>query len=148
MIRPHGVAHAHFRLSRNADAYHTVYNLAGLASAQHRVFSSRKRIEENRGKWVDNRGSLPNGRLLPGCDDEGWQAMRREAFVAALGWVEDEGASRYIGGSGNRLVSLFRLWKKSLSRPHIPQNASHPLFNLTMTSTRGIMQHFYGQKII
>ncbi|KAG8915466.1 CAAX farnesyltransferase (FTase) subunit beta [Tulasnella sp. 408] len=132
------------------DAYHTLYNLAGLSSAQHRVFLSTKRKEELKSTWVENEGFVPTKEpiLEPGEverpssaapdapstgdsstlePDEVRKTRRREAYAEALAWVEDEGASRYVGGEGNRV------------------NATHPLFNLTMTSTRAVMAYFYKQ---
>ena len=31
-------------------------------------------------------------------------ALRREAFIGALAWLEDEGAEVYVGGAVNRVV--------------------------------------------
>lgn len=88
---------ADFRIIRPADAYHTLYNLAGLSGAQHRVYSSIKRADHVRSKWVDSKP----------FHAEVSQAQRREAFVAALAWVEDEDGSRYVGDAGNRVVQVF-----------------------------------------
>ncbi|KAG9047179.1 CAAX farnesyltransferase (FTase) subunit beta [Tulasnella sp. UAMH 9824] len=132
------------------DAYHTLYNLAGLSSAQHRVFLSKKRKEELKSTWVENEGFVPTKEPIlepgeverpsstaPGApsagdsstleSDELRKIRRCETYAEALAWVEDEGASRYVGGEGNRV------------------NATHPLFNLTMTSSRAVMAYFYKQ---
>lgn len=114
-----------------ADAYHTLYNLAGLSSAQHRVFLSKKRTEELRNIWVESEGFVPTKEpiLEPGEverpssaavegksasasaiseSDEQRRNRRRETYATALAWLEDEGASHYVGGEGNRVVG-FRI---------------------------------------
>ncbi|KZO94646.1 terpenoid cyclases/Protein prenyltransferase [Calocera viscosa TUFC12733] len=99
------------------DAYHTACNLAGLATAQHRVVRSGEVRTVMRGKWrVAGNPQLE--------DREG----RREAYLASCEWAEDEGAEVYLGGEENRV------------------NAVHPLYNLTITSVRQMMGHFYGQE--
>ncbi|KAJ7590765.1 terpenoid cyclases/protein prenyltransferase alpha-alpha toroid [Mycena floridula] len=101
---------------KSADSYHTLYCLAGLSSAQHRLCSSSARRAELVEAWV------------PG-DDSSNDDIRKTIFSESLSWTEEEGASRYVGGEANRL------------------NATHPLFNLTVTHTEAIMEHFYKQKI-
>ncbi|KAH7886715.1 terpenoid cyclases/protein prenyltransferase alpha-alpha toroid [Phlebopus sp. FC_14] len=66
-----------------------------------------------------------------------WQAsvhpngdeLRKAAFVEALSWTEEDGTSHVLGGQVNRV------------------NATHPVFNLTMTHTEGVMSHFYKQTL-
>jgi len=99
------------------DAYHTACNLAGLATAQHRVASSPEVRTAMRDRWM----VAQNPQLE---DREG----RRETYFASCEWTEDEGADVYLGGEDNRV------------------NAVHPLFNLTITSVRQMMGHFYGQE--
>ncbi|KAG8905002.1 CAAX farnesyltransferase (FTase) subunit beta [Tulasnella sp. 403] len=114
--------------SAPADAYHTLYNLSGLSAAQHRTFFSPQMAEELRGKWVDNDGFNPalfNESIKETAAER--QARRREIYVAGHAWTEDEGAHHYVGGEGNRM------------------NAAHPLYNLTMTATRSMLDYFYGQ---
>ncbi|KIK96982.1 hypothetical protein PAXRUDRAFT_137244 [Paxillus rubicundulus Ve08.2h10] len=69
--------------------------------------------------------------------DQAWQSssdspnqeLRKASFVEALCWSEEEGTARVLGGQVNRV------------------NATHPVFNLTMTHTEGIMSHFYKQTV-
>ncbi|KAI0037908.1 terpenoid cyclases/Protein prenyltransferase [Auriscalpium vulgare] len=100
---------------KNPDAYHTLYCIAGLSAAQHRVFPSQARRRQLEEAWASD-GEL-NDRL------------RKTAFVEALSWLEEEGTSKVIGPSSNRV------------------NATQPLFNLTATHTEGIMSHFYHQTV-
>ncbi|KII84972.1 hypothetical protein PLICRDRAFT_45829 [Plicaturopsis crispa FD-325 SS-3] len=101
---------------KSADAYHTLYCLAGLSSAQHHVFPSPERRSTVEKAWVSP-------------DDDALDALRKNSFTAALSWIEEEGASKFVGGPGNRV------------------NATHPVFNLTMTHTETLMAHFYGQTV-
>ncbi|OAX33058.1 terpenoid cyclases/Protein prenyltransferase [Rhizopogon vinicolor AM-OR11-026] len=55
--------------------------------------------------------------------------LRRACFTHSLAWTEEEGTSHILGSKSNRM------------------NATHPVFNLTMTHTEGIMAHFYKQTI-
>lgn len=81
-------------LSRPADAYHTLYCLAGLSAAQHRVAPSLERRQALAAAWKDQ----PDGGEH--------QSLRKEAFLHALSWVEEEGGDKLIGGAQNRLVGL------------------------------------------
>ncbi|KIY49794.1 terpenoid cyclases/Protein prenyltransferase [Fistulina hepatica ATCC 64428] len=99
---------------KGADAYHTLYDLSGLSAAQHHVFPSPKRRQQVADAWTLSEG-----------EDE----LRKTVFLDALWWVEEEGGSKFVGGSGNRV------------------NATHPIFNVTITHTEGIMAHFYKQTI-
>ncbi|KAF8268712.1 terpenoid cyclases/Protein prenyltransferase [Lactarius quietus] len=60
---------------------------------------------------------------------KGEDGVRATAFAEALCWAEEEGGSHVVGSAANRL------------------NATHPLFNLTITHTEGIMEHFYKQSV-
>ncbi|KAH9956376.1 terpenoid cyclases/Protein prenyltransferase [Lactifluus volemus] len=60
---------------------------------------------------------------------KGEDGMRATAFSESLCWTEESGGSRVLGSAANRV------------------NATHPLFNLTMTHTEGIMAHFYKQNV-
>ncbi|KAF9488111.1 terpenoid cyclases/Protein prenyltransferase [Pleurotus eryngii] len=103
---------------KNADAYHTMYCLSGLSSAQHRMFPSVERREQIREAWkaISPQDTLPS-------------KIRKETFLNSLSWTEDESASKILGGEANRV------------------NATHPVFNLTITHSESIMSHFYGQKV-
>ncbi|KAH7914880.1 terpenoid cyclases/protein prenyltransferase alpha-alpha toroid [Hygrophoropsis aurantiaca] len=99
-----------------ADAYHTLYCLAGLSAAQHNVFPSPSRCAELHDAWV----------IAP---DAPYNQLRQDAFAEALSWTEEEGTSHVLGGQVNRV------------------NATHPLFNLTITHAEGIMAHIYHQTL-
>ncbi|KAG8701066.1 CAAX farnesyltransferase (FTase) subunit beta [Ceratobasidium sp. 395] len=101
-----------------ADLYHTTYNLAGLSTAQHRVYRSlitEKKLEE---AWKSSTSPVPGG----------IEELRRTTWARASAWQEDEGAHLYLGGEQNRV------------------NATHPLFNLTISHARRMMNYFYKQE--
>ncbi|KAJ7262763.1 terpenoid cyclases protein prenyltransferase [Mycena haematopus] len=101
---------------KNADAYHTLSCLAGLSSAQHKVFPSPTRRKALLDSWKST-GESTN-------DD-----FRKRTFADALCYTEETGTETIVGGLPNRV------------------NATHPLFNLTITHTEGMMAHFYGQVV-
>ncbi|KAJ7280332.1 terpenoid cyclases/protein prenyltransferase alpha-alpha toroid [Mycena rebaudengoi] len=108
---------------KSADSYHTLYCLAGLSSAQHRVFPSPTRSQELLACWRAT---------VEGEDrevEEKEDALRRHIFTHALSYTEEEGTETIVGGAANRV------------------NATHPLFNLTITHSEAIMSHFYGQVV-
>ncbi|KAJ7471851.1 terpenoid cyclases/protein prenyltransferase alpha-alpha toroid [Mycena latifolia] len=106
---------------KNADAYHTLYCLAGLSSAQHKVFPSPARRTELLDCWTVNDGDKPAGAMEDG--------LRKRIFTHALSYTEEEGTETIVGGPSNRV------------------NATHPLFNLTITHTEAVMSHFYRQVV-
>ncbi|TFK60670.1 terpenoid cyclases/Protein prenyltransferase [Pluteus cervinus] len=109
---------------KHADAYHTQYCLAGLSAAQHHVYPSVSREQALAQAWVETEPFEPDlGH--PGLSQE----QRKTIFAKALCWKEEEGASKCVGGAKNRV------------------NASHPVFDLTITHSQGIMAHFYGQDL-
>ncbi|KAJ7074535.1 terpenoid cyclases/protein prenyltransferase alpha-alpha toroid [Mycena amicta] len=99
---------------KHADAYHTLYCLAGLSAAQHKVVLSPERRKQLSDAWT-------------GGDED--DELRRGIFADSLCFSEEEGTETIVGGAGNRV------------------NATHPVFNLTVTHTEGIMGHFYGQTV-
>ncbi|KAF9464137.1 terpenoid cyclases/protein prenyltransferase alpha-alpha toroid [Collybia nuda] len=102
---------------KNADAYHTLYCISGLSSAQHHVFPSSSRQTEILGTWV------------AASDPTVTNPLRKHIFSDSLSWIEEEGGSVIVGGKDNRV------------------NATHPVFNLTMTHCEGLMAYFYKQKV-
>ncbi|KAI0288862.1 terpenoid cyclases/protein prenyltransferase alpha-alpha toroid [Russula brevipes] len=60
---------------------------------------------------------------------KGEDDVRAVAFAEALSWIEEDGGSQVVGSVANRV------------------NATHPLFNLTITHTEGVMAHFYKQSV-
>ncbi|KAG5733406.1 Protein farnesyltransferase subunit beta [Termitomyces sp. T112] len=111
---------------KNPDAYHTLYCLSGLSIAQHRISPSDARRAQIRNSWDATRFHASDLKIsesvLPG-------GIRQKIFEDALAWAQDEGGSIIVGGSQNRV------------------NATHPLFNLTITHTEGLMGYFYGQTL-
>ncbi|KAK7018634.1 protein farnesyltransferase subunit beta [Favolaschia claudopus] len=103
---------------KHADAYHTLSCLAGLSSAQHKVFPSTARRQQLLDAWKSTSDHDPHE-----------EEPRKLAYLAALCYTEEEGTETIVGGTNNRV------------------NATHPLFNLTVTHTEGMMAHFYGQEI-
>ncbi|KAF8342461.1 terpenoid cyclases/protein prenyltransferase alpha-alpha toroid [Amanita rubescens] len=107
---------------KNPDSYHTLYCLSGLSSAQHRVVPSPARRSELISCWKQNSRAFSLG---TGTNED----LRREVFLSILDWTEDETSTNIVGGRANRV------------------NATHPITNLTISHTEGIMAHFYGQTI-
>ncbi|KDQ53706.1 hypothetical protein JAAARDRAFT_39019 [Jaapia argillacea MUCL 33604] len=99
-----------------ADAYHTLYCLCGLSSAQHHLVISPARRQAIYDVWKSEPSSSEGD-------------IRKKVFAESLSWVEEEGAAKFVGGTNNRV------------------NATHPIFNLTITHTEGIMSHFYKQTV-
>ncbi|KAG6816896.1 hypothetical protein H0H87_001849 [Tephrocybe sp. NHM501043] len=103
---------------KNADAYHTLYCLSGLSTAQHRVTPDSTRCAHIHEAWDGAKAKS----MLPG-------SVRQKVFESSLAWTEEEGGSIIVGGKDNRV------------------NATHPLFNLTITHAEGLMAYFYNQKV-
>lgn len=82
---------------KNADAYHTLYCLSGLSSAQHHVFPSTARRQKVESAWEAS-PDTPN------------EALRKRVFTSILSWTEDESTSpsRIVGGHANRLNATDR----------------------------------------
>ncbi|KAJ6617951.1 terpenoid cyclases/protein prenyltransferase alpha-alpha toroid [Mycena sp. CBHHK59/15] len=108
---------------KHADSYHTLYCLAGLSSAQHKVFPSPARRKELLDSWTAP--AEGEDKDTKATEDE----RRKRVFTHALSYTEEEGTETIVGGPPNRV------------------NATHPLFNLTITHTEAIMSHFYGQAV-
>ncbi|KAF8170751.1 terpenoid cyclases protein prenyltransferase [Mycena galopus ATCC 62051] len=100
---------------KHADSYHTLSCLAGLSSAQHKVFLSPIRRKKLLDSWKSG---------------ESTNEVRKRVYLDALCYTEEEGTETIVGGAPNRL------------------NATHPLFNLTITHSEKMMAHFYGQEVI
>ncbi|KAL0059062.1 CAAX farnesyltransferase (FTase) subunit beta [Marasmius tenuissimus] len=112
---------------KSADSYHTLYCLAGLSAAQHKITPDTGHRKALEALWQPNPDTslkLEGAKEKKVLDDD----LRREFYTRALSWNEDSRKKRVVvGGNENRL------------------NATHPLFNLTATHTDGIMSYFYGQ---
>ncbi|KAH9840869.1 terpenoid cyclases/Protein prenyltransferase [Rhodofomes roseus] len=114
---------------KHPDSYHTLYCLAGLSAAQHRVGPDHSRREALLQSWDADAARQKAVASGPPDSQERLDSLRRESFLDALCWLEDEGADKYVGGSANRV------------------NATQPLFNLTITHTELMMKHFYQQNL-
>lgn len=114
---------------KHPDSYHTLYCLAGLSAAQHRVAPDHSRRDGLLRSW-DADAARKVTVVVGSVDEQGrLDTLRQESYLDALCWLEDEGADKYVGGSANRV------------------NATQPLFNLTITHTELMMKHFYQQNL-
>ena len=74
--------------------------------------------------------------------------LQEAVFTELLSWTEEEGVSKIVGGEANRLVNdYFIPFPYFFNSSPIPQNATHPITNLTITHTESIMRHFYKQTV-
>lgn len=73
-----------------ADAYHTLYCLVGLSTAQHNVYPSPARRANVAAVWQSH-PAYPH------------EELRKTSFVDMLSWSEEEGGSHVLGGSVNRV---------------------------------------------
>ncbi|KAI5120991.1 hypothetical protein M0805_000452 [Coniferiporia weirii] len=73
-----------------ADAYHTLYTLSGLSTAQHRVVLSHELRDKYIKEWRSHSA------------DVGIDEMHKVAYAEARAWKEEE-ASVYVNGAGDRL---------------------------------------------
>ncbi|KAF9481479.1 terpenoid cyclases/Protein prenyltransferase [Pholiota conissans] len=80
---------------KNADAYHTLYCLSGLSSAQHHIFPSKVRKQQLVDVWE--------------ASEEPNDNIRKDVFSELLSWTEEEGASHIVGGHENRLNATHPL---------------------------------------
>jgi protein farnesyltransferase subunit beta len=88
---------------KKADIYHTFYSLAGLSSAQHRVYQSKKLEAELLDTWKDSTSFVPSQAVAE--SDEDRQRRRRTIWSYSRSWKEDETSHKYVGSSKNRVVS-------------------------------------------
>ncbi|KAI0738353.1 terpenoid cyclases/Protein prenyltransferase [Daedaleopsis nitida] len=113
-----------------ADAYHTLYCSAGLSAAQHRVIPSDAREKAVTAAWNAAEAAAKDGTAYVAhsdADRERLAELRKRTFAHVMSWVEEEGTATYVGGAANRV------------------NATHPLFNLTMTHSDAMLAYHYGQ---
>ncbi|KAG6879072.1 hypothetical protein C0992_005352 [Termitomyces sp. T32_za158] len=86
---------------KNPDAYHTLYCLSGLSSAQHRVSSSDARREQIRSSWDATRSNASDFKISESVLPD---RTRRKIFEDALAWEQEEGGSIIVGGAENRVM--------------------------------------------
>ncbi|KAG8832949.1 CAAX farnesyltransferase (FTase) subunit beta [Serendipita sp. 399] len=108
-----------------ADVYHTFYSLAGLSTAQHRVYQSKTTQEQLLQRWEDSDGFVPSGGSKETIEDR--QSRRKALWAYSRSWKEDESSHRYVGSPNNRV------------------NATHPIFTLLVSQSNAIMDYFYSQ---
>ncbi|KZP13636.1 terpenoid cyclases/Protein prenyltransferase, partial [Athelia psychrophila] len=101
-----------------ADSYHTLYCLSGLSAAQHNLLPSPPRRAQLLDAWH------------PASPADPLNDLRKHAYADALSWTEEEGTANIFGGVQNRV------------------NATHPLFNLTISHAEAMMAHFYEQEVL
>ena len=95
--------------NRPSDAYHTLYSLSGLATAQHRVSPSESMREELLQGWKEVEG------------DPQLDAMHKLAFAHARAWLEEPGGSVYAGTAADRIVSIPNRLYDSIQSIDMPQ---------------------------
>ncbi|CAE6486127.1 unnamed protein product, partial [Rhizoctonia solani] len=117
-----------------ADLYHTTYNLAGYSTAQHRVYRSLVTEKKLLDSWKSSEG------VIQGSNEQ----IRKATWAGICSWQEDEGAHFYLGGEQNRVEDEGAHFYLGGEQNRV--NATHPLFNLTMSHTRAIANYFYQQK--
>ncbi|ESK93160.1 farnesyltransferase subunit beta [Moniliophthora roreri MCA 2997] len=104
---------------KSPDSYHTLYCLAGLSAAQHKTAPDSAHQKALEALWE------PDQTTESTLDDN----LRRHIYTRALSWSEVEAhSSSKHKGTAKRVI-----------------NATHPLFNLTVTHTDAIMAYFYRQ---
>lgn len=86
-----------------SDLYHTLYCLAGLSAAQHRMYHSKKVLNQYLNEWRDTKPFVPESGGGERTDEER-NARRRKIWASSRAWKEDETSSRYLGGKVNRIV--------------------------------------------
>ena len=94
--------------SKNADAYHTLYNLAGLSSAQHHFLPSTSVLQSLREQYNSQTATEAGARATLGNSGARDEALRKTIWTELSSWIEEEhlSESRFVGGKANRLVSI------------------------------------------
>ena len=82
---------------------------------------------------------------MPGALDN----LRKASFADALSWTEEDGAWKFVGGPGNRVVSPFVFPAFSLGRLSTCRNLTTSLFifdGITERDTPVVQSHYdaYG----
>lgn len=130
---------------KGSDAYHSCYNLSGLASAQHVLeYKSADIVDELRADWTDPLEASSSSSasesesdwvavIVKGKNETPEEANKRmkDIFIAALSWKEDESRKIVVGrkdsGADNEVSAI------------------HPVYNLTMRHFDKMMRWSYGQ---
>ncbi|PVF99368.1 terpenoid cyclases/Protein prenyltransferase [Serendipita vermifera] len=113
---------------KRPDIYHTFYSLAGLSTAQHRVYRSNKELEKLKETWQNSTPFIPTSSTSSESEAD-IQSRRKLIWAYGRSWKEDEGSHRYVGSSNNRV------------------NATHPVTTLLVSQNNAMLDHFYGQTV-
>lgn len=109
---------------KKADAYHTCYNLSGLAASQHIARPdgpTRKFCYES---WKKN----PSPIAHEGADTDEEEELRRRVFASTLGYNLVDGREKIVvGDASNELLP------------------THPVVNVGFLQVRAILLWAYGQ---
>ena len=127
---------------KGADAYHSCYNLAGLAAAQHcavyEASASTSSSAESKSEMPEEsvRAELERAWTTPSPSvsvrgqeesDSAADERMRDVFVSALAWSHLEERKIVVGDSKNELVR------------------SHPVYGLTMDALEKMLRWSYSQ---
>lgn len=102
---------------KNADAYHTCYNLSGLSMCQHRVELDPTSRREFYGSYKTD----------PGSTERKLEEWKRNCYAALLGWTIDPKLQCVLGGSANQVA------------------LTHPIFNVGFNKAKVMMDWSYNQ---
>lgn len=108
---------------KRTDIYHTFYALSGLSTAQHRVYQSPKKLDKLLQQWKDSPGFVSPVIGEASTSETAEEKMQRRKLIWARSraWKEDESASKYVGGSKNRLVRLVTILRIHTLTVTIPE---------------------------
>ena len=112
---------------KRADAYHSCYNLSGLAAAQHSMYidngETRAALEKD---WQESSKTV----LVKAKNEAEAEANQRmkDVFCSALAWKEDEARKIIVGNKDENETVL-----------------NHPVYNVAMENLERMMRWTYGQ---
>lgn len=112
---------------KGADAYHSCYNLSGLAAAQHSMYidNGETRAALEKGWKGSSKTVLVKAKTE--SDAEANQRMK-DVFCSALAWKEDEARKIIVGNKDENETVL-----------------NHPVYNVAMENLERMMRWTYGQ---
>lgn len=103
---------------KNADAYHTCYNLSGLSLCQHRVeldpVTRKELYSQYKLQSIDEKDG----------EHQEWQ---RSCYAGMLGWTIDPKYNCVLGGPQNQV------------------GITHPVFNVGFSKAKAMMDWSYNQ---
>lgn len=129
---------------KGTDAYHTCYNLSGLAAAQHVVEDKTPDVVEDlTSEWVDvidtssssssDSEAAKHPAIVKGKNESPEEANKRmkDIFISALAWKEDESRKIVVGRNDSAVDNEVI--------------AVHPVYAITMPFFDKMMRWSYGQ---